>query len=64
MYSKGCSAPRVPHGLSPAVAKTANFGGLIIHSQEFAQNLDGILEQTANGPKSIVVVGGGKSAQE
>jgi dimethylaniline monooxygenase (N-oxide forming) len=66
MYSKGCSTPRVPHNLSSAVAKTAGFRGLVVHTQEFGQKLDEILERThpSNGRKSIIVVGGGKSAQE
>ncbi|KAF8994699.1 hypothetical protein BDQ17DRAFT_1401381 [Cyathus striatus] len=47
----GCSAPRIPPSLSVTSMQRAGFRGLVLHSNEF----DG---------GSIVVVGGGKSAQD
>ncbi|KAJ7367120.1 FAD/NAD-P-binding domain-containing protein [Mycena albidolilacea] len=59
----GCSTPKVPQAFSVAAAKQAGFKGPIIHSRDFASRLDTILE-TATNQKSIIVVGGGKSAQD
>ena len=65
-YLQGCNSPRVPKGLSPSAAEAAGFQGLLLHSRDFAPNLDNILARTnsESAPRYIVVVGGGKSAQE
>ncbi|KAJ7195470.1 FAD/NAD-P-binding domain-containing protein [Mycena pura] len=64
----GCNTPRVPESLSPATAAHAGFRGLVIHSKNFASQLKTVLETVPPrhlaAPKSIVVVGGGKSAQD
>ena len=56
----------MPAPLSPSAAKKANFNGPVFHSSEFAQQLDGLscTSNTEGRLKSIVIVGGGKSAQE
>ncbi|KAJ7147149.1 FAD/NAD-P-binding domain-containing protein [Mycena crocata] len=67
----GCSAPKIPKTLSPVAAKGAGFHGPVIHSSDFAPQLDTILK-TIPQPlpddktvaKVIVVIGGGKSAQD
>lgn len=46
-------------------AKQAGFDGLVIHSSELGNHLDRILKDHKVDPDySVVVVGGGKSAQE
>ncbi|KAJ6471197.1 FAD/NAD-P-binding domain-containing protein [Mycena vulgaris] len=67
----GCSTPKVPEALSPAAAIRAGFCGPVIHSKYFASQLDRILEtippfspNQKSATKSVVVVGGGKSAQD
>ncbi|KAJ7442596.1 FAD/NAD-P-binding domain-containing protein [Mycena latifolia] len=66
----GCSKPKVPDAFSPASAK-AGFRGPVIHSKYFAAELDTILNaippslpDQKSAEKSIVIVGGGKSAQD
>ena len=65
-YIQGCHIPSFPDALSPSAAEAAGFRGLVVHSKDFAPNLDKILARTnsASEPKHVVVVGGGKSAQE
>ncbi|KAJ7505110.1 FAD/NAD-P-binding domain-containing protein [Mycena galericulata] len=67
----GCSAPKIPGSLAPAAVQRAGFRGPVIHSKYFAAQLDTILETvpltSPNGKsldKSIVIIGGGKSAQD
>ncbi|KAJ7625370.1 FAD/NAD-P-binding domain-containing protein [Mycena polygramma] len=67
----GCSAPKIPRTLSPDAAKRAGFRGSVFHSKDFAANLALILETVPqispdheSAARSIVVVGGGKSAQD
>ncbi|KAF8171963.1 FAD/NAD-P-binding domain-containing protein [Mycena galopus ATCC 62051] len=57
----GCSTPNIPKPLSVESAKQAGFQGPVIHSKYFASQLNTILEPNHI---SIVVVGGGKSAQD
>ncbi|KAJ3575500.1 hypothetical protein NP233_g1053 [Leucocoprinus birnbaumii] len=63
----GCSEPEIPHYLSPDAAAKSQYRGIVIHSSEFASNVDRISEayktQTCED-SSVVVIGGGKSAQE
>lgn len=65
---QGCSAPKIPSYLSQKAADKIGFGGLIIHSSEFASHLDKIIDTVKNTPvnenETVLVVGGGKSAQE
>lgn len=62
----GCHSPSVPKALSPSAAEAAGFRGFVVHSRDFAQNMDNILARTnsESEPKYIVIVGGGKSAQD
>ncbi|KAF8648995.1 hypothetical protein AX16_006109 [Volvariella volvacea WC 439] len=69
----GCSAPLVPRYLSPGMAQTIGFQGLVIHSSEFRAKLDEITDLvrpigSGRGPDgyagTVVIVGGGKSAQD
>ncbi|KAF8524988.1 hypothetical protein JB92DRAFT_2877960 [Gautieria morchelliformis] len=66
----GCSNPFIPPSLSPASAKNAGFHGPVLHSSRFSAEVDGIIREIPESPPSekdavsIVVVGGGKSAQE
>ncbi|KAJ6508501.1 FAD/NAD-P-binding domain-containing protein [Mycena sanguinolenta] len=57
----GCHVPNIPQTLSMDAAKKAGFQGPVIHSKYFAPQLHTILEPNH---KSIVIVGGGKSAQD
>ena len=63
---QGSSNPSFPETLSPAAAKTAQFSGPVLHSMHFASRINDLLECTAPDlrPAPVVVVGGGKSAQE
>ncbi|KAG5639502.1 hypothetical protein H0H81_000647 [Sphagnurus paluster] len=63
--------PKIPEHLSPTTAEKARFRGLVFHSTYFQERLDGVLERTKTGGQdateqdaSVVVVGGGKSAQD
>ncbi|KAF7298812.1 FAD/NAD(P)-binding domain-containing protein [Mycena indigotica] len=56
----GCDTPKIPEALSESAARSANFKGKVIHSKHFAARLPEIEQKT----KSIVIVGGGKSAQD
>ncbi|KAJ7158254.1 FAD/NAD-P-binding domain-containing protein [Mycena crocata] len=67
----GCSTPKIPETLSPAAAKTAGFHGPVIHSIDFAPQLETILKtippsmpDSTAPAKGILIIGGGKSAQE
>ncbi|KAF8266471.1 FAD/NAD-P-binding domain-containing protein [Lactarius quietus] len=62
--------PELSRILSPEDAKAANFSGPVLHSMHFASRIDDLLECTAPGapdaprPAPVVVIGGGKSAQD
>ncbi|TFK60203.1 FAD/NAD(P)-binding domain-containing protein [Pluteus cervinus] len=69
----GCSAPAVPRALSPNLAQSLGFPGLVVHSSQLKQKLEEIKDKV--GPKGsglgddgyagrVVVIGGGKSAQD
>ncbi|KAJ7132974.1 FAD/NAD-P-binding domain-containing protein [Mycena filopes] len=64
----GCNTPKIPRSLSPDAAARAGFRGPVIHSKNFAAQLDAILKAvpriSPEYAKSAVVVGGGKSAQD
>ena len=63
--SQGCSQAHVPETLSAMSGERAGFRGLVVHSSEFASRVDQILSEAQVNPDySVVVVGGGKSAQE
>ena len=66
---QGCSTPRVPEQLSASAATNAGFAGPVLHSIDFGPRLDDLLASVAPEDNSedlapIVVIGGGKSAQE
>jgi hypothetical protein len=69
---KGCSNPKIPAEISQSAADKAQFRGIVLHSSQFASNLDKILEavkpvsinNSSDGSETVLVVGGGKSAQE
>ncbi|KAH9922210.1 FAD/NAD-P-binding domain-containing protein [Fomitopsis serialis] len=58
----GCSAPKIPEQLTSEKAKLAGFTGPTLHSSQFRQKLDAVLKAGKNS--GVVVVGGGKSAQD
>lgn len=66
--TQGCSEPLVPKTLSPAAALAAGFVGPVAHSSEFRARLNTILASANSSssahPATVVVIGGGKSAQE
>ncbi|KAJ4474823.1 FAD/NAD-P-binding domain-containing protein [Lentinula aciculospora] len=62
----GCSEPYIPEEISPESAKNASFKGQIFHSSQFRTQLDK-LEAEGNHASAfgeVVIVGGGKSAQD
>lgn len=62
----GCSTPKTPPCLSQDAALKAGFQGLVVHSIDFGARLNEILAAapSGTGDSSVVVVGGGKSAQD
>jgi dimethylaniline monooxygenase (N-oxide forming) len=71
IYSyQGCSTPRYPESLTPVAAKAARFLGPVVHSMNFRSRIDDFLTCTNSvDPRvapgaSIIVIGGGRSAQE
>ncbi|KAI0329616.1 FAD/NAD(P)-binding domain-containing protein [Cubamyces sp. BRFM 1775] len=65
----GCSTPRVPEQLSANAATNAGFAGPVLHSIDCGPRLDDLLASVAPEGNSedlapIVVIGGGKSAQD
>lgn len=59
----------IPDYLSPAAAAEAHFAGPVVHSAHFGAHLQNVLstippQGSPEEAKSIVVIGGGKSAQE
>lgn len=62
----GCSTPFIPAALSIEAAKSANFNVPVIHSQQFGEHLDSLISVAKSAPpdRVIVVIGGGKSAQD
>lgn len=65
---QGCSEPKIPEYLSPAAAEKCQYRGIVIHSSQFGARINDILKSVkpySEGHEgSIVVIGGGKSAQE
>ncbi|TFK62938.1 FAD/NAD(P)-binding domain-containing protein [Pluteus cervinus] len=73
LCSGGCSTPTMPSDISPSVAESAGFSGLVFHTSDFKEKIDPVLQVV--GPKgsgggadgyagSVVIVGGGRSAQD
>ncbi|OCH90140.1 FAD/NAD(P)-binding domain-containing protein [Obba rivulosa] len=64
----GCSEPKIPHLLSPTAASDAGFIGPVLHSSQFRAQLEQILTaaqpKTEDNPGFVLVIGGGKSAQD
>ncbi|KAF8802217.1 FAD/NAD(P)-binding domain-containing protein [Phlegmacium glaucopus] len=65
----GCSNPKIPAELSQPAAEKAQFRGIVLHSSQFAAHLDKILDtvkpiRSPDDSETILVVGGGKSAQD
>ncbi|KAI0677680.1 FAD/NAD(P)-binding domain-containing protein [Trametes maxima] len=67
----GCSAPKVPELLSSSAAAAVGFKGPVIHTAQFAAKANDLLSSCAPiqtdhklDDASVVVVGGGKSAQD
>ncbi|KAG5647170.1 hypothetical protein DXG03_001125 [Asterophora parasitica] len=65
----GCSSPNIPEYISPAQAERARFRGPVLHSTNFRDHLDSVLEKKESeagesADSSVVIAGGGKSAQE
>ncbi|KAG5728376.1 Dimethylaniline monooxygenase [N-oxide-forming] 2 [Termitomyces sp. T112] len=66
----GCSNPSIPEYLSPPTAKSQGFCGVVFHSSKLHDHLDEVLNTKPidsdrnQKDASIVVIGGGKSAQD
>lgn len=61
----GNSAPKIPAGLSASDATKVGFAGPVLHSSESWTGMESIVASAKASPgKHVVVVGGGKSAQE
>ena len=60
----GTSATKFPSGLEPAFALEAGFTGPVIHSSDSWGVIDAVRVASQSSGKPVVVVGGGKSAQE
>ncbi|KAI0262601.1 FAD/NAD-P-binding domain-containing protein [Gloeopeniophorella convolvens] len=66
----GSSNPRYPKFLSLADAQAAGFSGPVLHTMHFSSQIDGLLEAVkpmdsdGDADAPIIVVGGGKSAQD
>ncbi|KAI0711022.1 FAD/NAD(P)-binding domain-containing protein [Cerioporus squamosus] len=63
----GCNAPKTPDKLAPKAAAAVGFKGLAFHSAEFPSRIDDLLAAappTVSEKPGVVVVGGGKSAQD
>ncbi|KAJ7211312.1 FAD/NAD-P-binding domain-containing protein [Mycena pura] len=64
----GTSRPMIPEYLNSLTAEKAHFEGPIIHSAQFGARLEEIMAtippQSSGTSRSVVVVGGGKSAQD
>ncbi|KZT64199.1 FAD/NAD(P)-binding domain-containing protein [Daedalea quercina L-15889] len=58
----GCSEPKIPEELAPERAKLAGSTRPVLHSSQFRAKLDDAIR--AGGIDKILVVGGGKSAQD
>ena len=72
-FSQGCSSPSIPPALSPHAAKQVGFCGPVLHSSQFRRELKNVLASVkpvsansapSNEQECVIVVGGGKSAQE
>ena len=67
---QGCDTALIPDDLTPAAAQAAEFEGMVFHSIDFGAKMDDLLasvpqaDQGDSQPSPIVVIGGGKSAQE
>ncbi|KAJ8076414.1 hypothetical protein PM082_000837 [Marasmius tenuissimus] len=60
----GCSAPQMPDFLSPAKARELGFKGPVFHSSSCANHFDELLATRNEESSHVVVIGGGKSAQD
>ncbi|OSD04414.1 FAD/NAD-P-binding domain-containing protein [Trametes coccinea BRFM310] len=60
----GSSLPKMPDALTPEAAYASGFKGLVMHTAEFAAKMDQLLSAVPLDAPSVVVVGGGKSAQD
>ena len=65
---KGCSEPKIPENLSQEAANCAGFSGPVVHSIRFTEDMPMLMNTvkplSEESPGHILVVGGGKSAQE
>ncbi|EIW77421.1 FAD/NAD(P)-binding domain-containing protein [Coniophora puteana RWD-64-598 SS2] len=62
----GCSNPSIPETLTVESARKAGFRGLVMHSSEFAQHAENLvnMSQHSGNDFNVVVAGSGKSAQD
>lgn len=65
---KGCSEPKIPENLSQQAANQAGFLGPVVHSIRFTEDMsmlmDAVKPLSEETPGHVLVIGGGKSAQE
>ena len=63
-----CNTPYIPQNVSVESARAVGFDGLVVHSSELGQRLHEVIKagkaQGFSGENTVVVIGGGKSAQE
>jgi lysine/ornithine N-monooxygenase len=66
MVLQGCSEPYIPSSLSLGAAQLEQLDVPVIHSQSFASQIENIVltAKSASQEKTVVIIGGGKSAQE
>ena len=65
--SQGASAPKTPENLSMKAAAAVGFRGMVFHSAEFGSTIADLLQAAppaASEKPGVVIIGGGKSAQE
>lgn len=73
-HIQGCDVPKLPASFHAGAALAAGFKGLVFHSVDLGPKLQDLIasvppQDLGEGPmssvrSSIVVIGGGKSAQE
>jgi lysine/ornithine N-monooxygenase len=63
---QGASTPNIPKELSPQAEELVNFKVPVVHSSQFRSREEEVLDisRSSEDDATVVVVGGGKSAQE
>lgn len=64
LCSGGCHVPLIPDYLAPARATAAGFQGRVFHTTRFRHELDDLKSAGLSSLGRVLIVGGGKSAQD